>query len=707
MARKTKTPLEDLLNDTQTQKFADYLLRRYQSVIGQLQGEFWMRRKRYHQQMMDDFSWRSGGGSRRETLDRGVGDLANDIFTLNNDSLNIVGGFAAFMTARAVDDIKGTEPYFNIFPEGLADDVLADAMQKHSEWKLRKSNVSECVDDAIDLGFGLGEGVVMLRWEKEIDVFERPANVLYHTGDKAPVQTVTGEYVHNGDEMGSADVPAVDELGQPIPDPLTGEPTTTKAVTVAKDPSLLLDPAMLVFKDMAIEDVNIRYNGIKGEILKWSDFLCPLTEPDVNDSNYIGRKFQMRLSDAIEEFDLDDDVIAEFKTSNNEQKTEAMRPNAEQGETAENYSTDENDDPIILFCESWVRYDPVGDKRMRRIRAVLAVDYRKVVAMDYMANVTPEGILPFFVIRPYRVKNRWYGRGYYETYENAQEFIDRNFNRIEYRNQFHTNPPKFLDTSLLVEEEDTDEPFDLRPGSTWRKKQGVKTEDVFSFANLPDLDERTWQIMQFMIQMIQVRSGITSAAQGEVSSLPSTATATGIESIMQSASTLARLPIGNLKECFEKMLLYGCKLIYANLDQDEVYSYFDGDAQKAGTLIAEQVKGIDINVRLLLTRFKQRESVDNGQKATATLDWYLNLPEQEKAGPRIVAIQVMKGLGFNQADVIVRTPILLQAGDPATGQPIQTPPAQLTLPPPSPGATQAAPNPAVQPTLADAAQPTQ
>ncbi len=322
-----------------------------------------------------------------------------------------------------------------------------------------------------------------------------------------------------------------------------------------------------------------------------------------------------------------------------------------------------------------MKHDPVGDHRLRRIKAVIAVGIKEIVAMDYMANETPKGQHPFFVVRGYKEKNRWYGRGYYETYAKAQEYIDRNLCRIEYRNRFHSNPAKFFDPSQLIEDEEMQD-LELRPDQTLRLKPNAKKEDCLSFVEFPDLDERTWDLMQFMIQIVQVRSGVTSAAQGEVSSLPSTATATGIESILQSASTLARLPLNCLKTDIEKALLYAVKLVYSNMDRDEIYTYFEGQKARAATLEAARVKDLDMNVRLMLTRFHQREMVETGEKAAGIMGTYAALPELEKQSQRPIYVQIIKGLGFDQADTVVREAIMLPApGMPgADGMPAATEP---------------------------------
>jgi hypothetical protein len=88
-----------------------------------------------------------------------------------------------------------------------------------------------------------------------------------------------------------------------------------------------------------------------------------------------------------------------------------------------------------------------------------------------------------------------------------------------------------------------------------------------------------------------------------------------------------------------------------------VFSYFEGDQRKTAELVAEKAKGMDVNVRLLLTRFRQREMRDSAEAAIKDLQAYLSFPESEKGSVRPVFVQSIKGLGFDNADSIVRKPI--------------------------------------------------
>ena len=98
MARNAKntTPLLSLLSDAQRDMLASYCVYRIDSLAASM--NTWREaRKRYCDTAENKFDWRKG--------ERGDRDSGKDIFNVSNESLNIVGGFASYMTAKTSDDI--------------------------------------------------------------------------------------------------------------------------------------------------------------------------------------------------------------------------------------------------------------------------------------------------------------------------------------------------------------------------------------------------------------------------------------------------------------------------------------------------------------------------------------------------------------------------------------------------------------------------
>jgi hypothetical protein len=171
------------------------------------------------------------------------------------------------------------------------------------------------------------------------------------------------------------------------------------------------------------------------------------------------------------------------------------------------------------------------------------------------------------------------------------------------------------------------------------------------------MDKNSWELLNYVTDRVDQRTGATKAAKGEVSAMPSGATATAFEGAMQQAAMLAKLPIYHLRQSIEKDLEYAAMLICSNLDTDEVFQYFDGDQMKTEIMKVEAIRDLKIHIRLLMTRFRQREMRESSELAIKDAMTYLQVPEPEKAPMRILFIQAIKGLGFDNADAIIRPPI--------------------------------------------------
>jgi len=613
--------------------------------------EWRSKRERYALQMEDDFSWRGvtrdayGGSSQKQRrttsswLHREEGE-GEDVFEISNESVNIVGGFAEFMTARTVDDVFGTMPFFAAAPEGLSDKILSESIQKYIDWKLRLAKWHRGMVEAIRSSYFLGEGIVKQSWCREADVYDALETVMVGP-DGSPVTTTAGEYIYENDPI------TIDELAG--------------VVFPAKDPATDLSsmPQPFTFAEVQVEKTLIRKNNVDCAVMDHQNFLCPTTAKSLEDSDFVAHTYAWHLSKIVDFYGLDATAREALRAAASD-KSGKPAPSDTRGEREEAQNDDQ--DPLISLAECYCRADVMDDMKMRRVQIVLCPSIEMILSVDYIANVTPDGRLPFTVIRSNPVKNRWYGRGFLETLEPAQTFIDRTFNQVIVRNDLSANPAGGYDESALADageamEGDT---YQLRPGKYEKLARGKKMSDFLSHVVVPDMDERTWQLMQFVIQVIQVRTGVTSAAQGEVSAMPSTATATGIESILQSASTLAKLPMLFLRDDLESALHYATELIFANFDGDEVFTYFEGDEAAVGALTAEQSRDISVNVRMLMTRLRQREMREASQMAIKDLMAYLQFPEEEKTNARQLFVQSIKGLGIDNADQIVRMPMIQQ-----------------------------------------------
>lgn len=179
-------------------------------------------------------------------------------------------------------------------------------------------------------------------------------------------------------------------------------------------------------------------------------------------------------------------------------------------------------------------------------------------------------------------------------------------------------------------------------------------EEAIQMAQLPDLDTRTMELLQMSIQFGQMRTGITSASQGEMSSLPQNNTATGVQAMMSRAAVLLKEPIDSLKKSLTRDLRYAVKLTYARFDRIEAFVHGEGEAQELIELSPEEVANLELDVRLLMTQAQNSEKLENSQAAIQLLTQYMQFPEHEKAAGRDLFLQALKSLNFDNADQIIR-----------------------------------------------------
>lgn len=709
-----RSPLESLLKDEERTRFAKWLCGRIKTV-GSAMTEFLAKRDQYAKEAEDDFSWRSAGAEgragRRESNDDDA-LKANDIFDLQNDSLNMVGSAAEFMGAKIGDEIVGTSPFFSLRPEGIEDKELADSIQKHFEWKLEKTRFKAATLAAIKLACDLGEGVMKLTWETEVDVSETTELVAHVDGE--PLLGIAGDYVYEQDLVPCEDAPdslalmddPAAQMQGAFPSPVAMEAPAPEApmegeelpivdegpqfVTSLKmEPGWSIDAAAITWEPLAVEKINVLARNVEAANMHRKDFLCPLTVECITKADFVGHRFQMRLSEAEMKWKMSPDLVSKLRAGGNDEPKDEKHqpvPGQDRGETMEANAGDEVD-PLIDLVECWVKRVLGG--KARRVCALVAVEAEEIIEMDYIANRTPDGRLPFYVIRAFPVHDRWFGKGYYERFRNDQEFMDRQHNRIEWRNRYHSNPTTFWNRTAFQQGPEMGT-LRLRPGANYELTKEADLTKVMQAFTLPDLDDRTAELQNLRMSVFQTRTGVTSAAQGDVSGLPSTNTATGIESILQSGSVLARQPINQVRDDITPALLYAAKLTYANMDLDEVFTYFEGDVQKAQTLEAMKVQNLDFNVHLLMTRYNDREKLESSKAAIDISNLWTLVPPAFQEPFRPLYVQALKSLGFQQADAMIKLPPMQI--DPMTGLPM----APQMLPAPGMEAGQA-PEPAAQP----------
>jgi hypothetical protein len=377
----------------------------------------------------------------------------------------------------------------------------------------------------------------------------------------------------------------------------------------------------------------------------------------------------------------------------------------------------EVDDPIIQVCEVSYDYDCFEDGIVRRLWLVLLPEFNQCLFADFRANVSPRAAKPLHLVTVNQVKHRAYGKGLHETYEKMANVADGLLCSILYKNKINSDPTKIWNPDR-TNEGAANPTLIIEPGRTYSIKGSQwSPKDILACVEVPDLDDRTWKLMELFMQLIQVDSGVTNANQGDMTDLPSNTTATGVNSMLESSSVLHQYVLEEIRDSLTPHLGYALELIYKMQDRNETFDYLEQDEPSSGQgsalsgpatgaspgsfggqsgqsgqsgqappspgsasktieaimelTDAKKLNGLPMKVEFLLTRAKRQEQREAATAAIPIGVQYGSLPPKDQARMRDCFVQLFRALGFDQPDDFFPMPDL-------TVPPPQPPPPKAT-----------------------------
>lgn len=466
----------------------------------------------------------------------------------------------------------------------------------------------------------------------------------------------------------------------------------------AKAPEVVLDPAKYVWKEHLVEQRVRLYHGLRVDACERKDVFWPMNAPDLEEADMVAHRYDCRLSalrakyapesftddaedDGEEEEGGDDaqkekawseasargrrarprtprspldhevmEILDRLKSESTAPKSEADKPYKNEGATSA-----QEEDPIIQVAECSFDFDCFEDGTPRRLHLVLLPQQQECIYAEYRAAMAPRAMKNIHLLAINRRKNRAYGRGLYEIYEHMADAADQLLNAILYRNQYVSDPTKIWNPENTKEGKANPD-LKFEPGQTYSAASSqIDPRSILTTIEIPDLDERTWWLMELFMQMIQLDSGVTNANQGDVSNLPSNSTATGINSMLESSSVLHQHVLEEIRDCLTPQLAFAIGLIYLRQDQDETYEYLHNDDDPAAEQVmslkdARRLRHLPMNVDILLTRTKRDEWRQASTAAIPIGVQYGQLPAPDQARMREAFVQLFRALDFENPE---------------------------------------------------------
>jgi hypothetical protein len=632
--KRVKTPLEDALAAEGGAKAVRLVQwARSQKAAYDAALTLWREnRRKYAQEAQDIFSHRA-----REAAGRAgrMDEEKGSVFEVQNDSLNIIAGLAEFAAAQCEQDIFGGDPWFAAQPVGRDDPALADELQKHLQWVFRDGRYVDSQCRSIDQAVALGECFTKTFYHIEADEYEA----------RVPCQHIDGK-------------PAVDKDGQYV-------------TTDAQVSALGKFKGKVEWKEAFETKQVVTWQGVVSSPVHFNDisFREDAPELDLLHTN-VYLTVEMSVAEARRRFNLSkEDALRLARCAEVRKIGPDDKQREEQMDAASTSATVATDEPLgedeaqqvfntrVRLIEGYILADVLGNGTLSRVCIIFPPQNEDwIIWADYLANISPKGELPVKVDVWEPVPHKLYGRGFFAKYAYVQQGTDNLWNQVQFRNAMHANPITGIHAENMMRDED-DGDLVIKPGLSIAPKANKKLGDCIEFAQLPDLDNRSMELMQIGMQMAQLRSGITSASQGDLSTVPESNTATGIKSLMSRAAVLLKKPVRRMRRSKGRAFGFAVKLYYANFDREEAFVVGEGQNAELVKITPEKVADLDIDVRMLLTQEQNQTKLEGAQVAMSLIGQWLQVPEAEKGSVRPLFLQAIKALDFDQANEIIRQPV--------------------------------------------------
>jgi hypothetical protein len=565
---------------------------------------------------------------------------AGTIFTKSNFSIPMTSLIVDYFVTRSEDDLLGTSPYLTFNAQGGSDTKKAQDYDRYFRWKLETNGKTRSRLELANLhSFVQRSAILKATYVEHFALWSEDGGaVLFDTELDLPIQSVRGPIIKGVTQM----VTTVDEA-------------TGQTVIHPKDDPLfnLNNPAYSWKSVTGLEFKEILERGPRSVLVDYNAFFCPSNAASVDDADITCELYDKPLS-WVKSMWLDARPWAKWEDYQFSRQHGDASAKTEKASTPKNESLTFDDlDPLVPIREFWVRRDILGTGVAQDFCVFVDAETNKVIWYEYAAKITPDMRRPYTAIAVGRTSACWWGPSLVERIAECQDYIDRQFNGISFRNELASNPITGVNPQALQEEPDD---IEIVPGKAYETKPGKSINDFVSFAAIPQVDGRTKELMDFVIYMLQLWLGVSNLAQGDYAKTPMNSTATGVEASLRESSKMGRRWMRRVIEGFESHLTKLTKLAIVTMDVKETYEYMEGDVKTFADMTIEDVRNLDVDVQLVLSQNQSQRQIETADAALKVQERYLNTPAPMRPVLRPLLVQLLQGLGFKNVDDLLPAP---------------------------------------------------
>lgn len=625
MPRKTNF----VLTQQQEHDLIEYALSRVAS-LKETNQERWAADKKAWQTYENDVKCREGDKSA--------------IFSRSNVHLPLTATVIEYFMARAEEATVDEPPYFDFSAVGPSDAERAKHFDRYYNWKLdTKGKTFATIQDAM-LPFFVQRATILKAAfvDQKSEWMEQDKMVLHDKRTGQPVEVLNLGVIIQGEDAWEQFADPTSQVG---PD---GSPAMQQRL--AADPTIVFDENIHEWRPVTLRRTETLYRGPKSIIVESDRFLCPDNATSIDEADVVGEIYDKPL-DWFRSMWVErawaswNQVEGQFRSGDASEKTDGEK------KSKENLSFDTKN-PKRKVVELWIRRDVLGWGVPQEFVIFIDEESRQAVYYEFQAKVCPDMKRPYTAIAIGKTKNRWCGPSLPEKIEQYQLEADKQFNSESYRNKIRANPFKGGDKSML---KDPNQDLDSDPEKYIELKQGGKMEELFQFAVIPDLDERTQFLVDYIFKMVQLWLGVSNIAQGDYSNLPDNNTKYGIEATLVESSKVSRRWIRRILRGLEEHVLKLAQVAMATVEENavEVYEFTEGKTRLVGQMTAQEVRSVEVNVKL---RMRKRTGADNIERARAALEVqkeYAATPPPMQPFVRPLLAEILEQLEYKDVDKLL------------------------------------------------------
>ena len=612
-----------ILNQEQEEKLVEYALDRVESLAED-------NRERI---FSDKLAWKTYQNDRsdREDLD--------SIYTQSNTPVPLTSLVVDHFLARAEDEITGTSPYFEFKPQGVSDTRAAEEFNRYFHWKLEdKGRIRERLEESF-LHIFLQRAAIFksVYEERKSTWYDMERNALFDNEEQSFVDLLDiGPVIEGETEM-------IPEMN-----PETGEMETR----LAADPSFSVIPGKHEFKSFpeGVPTQQIKYKGPRSVVVDTDRFLAPSSVEHLEYADFIAELYDKDLNWCREIF-LEREWLSYADYAETAKKDSNPRTKSQKNEESKDSKKfDSEKIPMVPVVECWISRDVLGTGEPQEFCVFIDTETKKAIYYEYTAKLTPDNRPPYVTVAIGKMQNRWWGPSLPEKIRVYQEYIDKQFNSESYRNELAANPIIGVNPQAV---EDEPEDVELHAGKLFQLKDQYGMEDFLSFSALPNMDQKTQELIDFVFGMVQLWLGVSNMAQGDYQALSPANTATGVEATLREASKIGRRWMRRIVRGFEEHLTKLIKLSMATMDEAEIYEYMEGEVSAFAEMTPEKIANLEMNCKVIMSQDQGQRAIEKANLALQVQERYLEHPPEIRPFSRPMFKRILDALGFENIDELL------------------------------------------------------